>query len=235
MSSQQHWPVVAVLIPAFNRGKLLNHNLQLLGQHLRYEGAVKVLVSDDSDNDDLAFIPEPETVERTFPIQYRRNPQRLGLGANLNQLLQMAGPECEYAIAMDDDHVLVKPLDITPYMLKLMTDRTAGWIRLMGSGGHKFTATLEESFWRVSWHSSELYLASFRAHLFKLQQWHAMYGPYPVTQFIGQSEEQFNHICIDIARQRIAEWRPTLDVLVPLSAPEDAWSESGHSWQLQGY
>jgi hypothetical protein len=73
MSSQQIWPVVAVLIPTFNRGELLNHNLKLLGQHLRYEGAVKVLVSDDSDNDDLAFIPEPETVESTFPIQYRRN------------------------------------------------------------------------------------------------------------------------------------------------------------------
>jgi hypothetical protein len=44
-----------------------------------------------------------------------------------------------------------------------------------------------------------------------------MYGPYPVTEFIGQSEEQFNHICIDIARQRIADRWPTLDVLVPLS------------------
>jgi hypothetical protein len=62
-----------------------------------------------------------------------------------------------------------------------------------------------------------------------------MYGPYPLTQFIGECEEKYNHICIDIARARIADRLPTLDVLVPLAAPESCWSETGHSFQLQGY
>lgn len=235
MSSQEQWPTVAVLIPSFNRGELLNRNLRLLGANLKYQGAVKILVGDDSNDDSLVFLPEQSTVKSTFPIQYWRNTERLGLGGNLNKLIAMAGPETLLAIAMDDDHVLMKPLDITPFVKKLLEDPTAGWVRLMGTDSHKLKASLEGSFWRVSWFSDELYITSFRSHLFKLQDWSAMYGPYPVTKFIGECEEQFAHTCIDIARARKDAGLPTLDVLVPLRAPEDHWSESGHSFQLQGY
>jgi GT2 family glycosyltransferase len=233
--SSQEWPTVAVLIPTFNRGELLNQNLRYLGANLKYEGSVKILVGDDSNDDSLVFLPEQSTVESTFPIQYWRNTERLGLGGNLNKLIEMAGSETLLAIAMDDDHRLVKPLDITPFVKKLLEDPAAGWIRLMGTDSHKLSANLEGAFWRVSWWSSELYITSFRAHIFKLQDWSSMYGPYPVTEKIGQCEEKFAHICIDIARERINRGLPTLDVLVPLRAPEEHWSESGHSFQLQGY
>jgi hypothetical protein len=206
-----------------------------LGANLKYEGAVKILVGDDSNDDSLVFIPEADTVESTFPIQYWRNSERLGLGGNLNKLIEMAGPETELAISMDDDHVLTKPLDITPYVRRLLDDPSAGWIRLMGTDSHKLEANLEGGFWRVSWFSPELYITSNRAHLFKLKEWVAMYGLYPVTRFIGECEERYCHICIDTARARINSALPPLDVLVPLRAPEDAWSESGHSFQLQGY
>lgn len=231
----QIWPVVAVLIPTFNRGELLNENLRFLGANLKYEGAVKILVGDDSNDDSLVFLPEQRTALSTFPIQYWRNKERLGLGDNLNKLIELAGPETELAISMDDDHRLIRPLDITPYVNRLLEDSTAGWVRLMGTDSHKLDAHLEGAFWRVNWFSPELYITSFRAHLFKLKAWQEMYGPYPTTQFIGQCEEQYNHICIDAARSRIRRDLPTLDVLVPLSAPEDAWSETGHSFQLQGY
>lgn len=223
------------MIPTFNREELLNQNLRLLGENLRYAGSVRILVSDDSDNDDLAFYPEDRTVESTFPIEYWRNSSRLGLGGNLNKLIEAAGAETQLAISMDDDHRLVKPLDITPHVRKLMSDPTAGWIRLMGTAGHRLTATLETDYWRVSWWSAELYITSFRAHLFKLQEWVETYGPFPVTKRIGECEERYNHLCKDIARERIGRKVPTLDVLVPLVAPEDCWSESGQSHQLAGY
>lgn len=193
------------------------------------------MVSDDSTDDNLVFLPEQRTALSTFPIQYWRNSERLGLGGNLNKLVEMAGPETEFAIAMDDDHRLTRPLDITPYVNRLVDDPSAGWVRLMGTDSHKLEANLEGGFWRVSWFSPELYITSFRAHLFKLKEWKAMYGPFPVTSKIGQCEEQYNHICIDTARSRIRRNLSTLDVLVPLQAPENAWSESGHSWQLEGF
>jgi glycosyltransferase involved in cell wall biosynthesis len=231
MSSQQDWPTVAVLIPTFNRGELLAENLKYMSENLLYKGEVKVIVGDDSDSDELAF--NPEKADCRFPISYERHAPRLGLGGNLNWLHGVT--ECEIGIALDDDHRLVKSLDITPYVRRLLEDSTAGWIRLMGTDSHKLKAQLEGGFWRVSWLSDELYIASYRAHLFKIKKWGEMYGPYPVTRFIGECEEQFNHICIDIARQRITMGQPTLDVLVPLSAPESCWSETGHSFQLQGY
>lgn len=207
----------------------------MLGANLRYDGAVKILVGDDSNDDSLIFLPETTTVESTFPIQYWRNTERLGLGGNLNKLLEMVGDDCQMAISLDDDHQLRKPLNITPLVSRLMEDPTAGWIRLMGSGFHKFEAKLDGAFWRVSWFSPELYICSFRAHLFKLKEWSSMYGPYPITELIGQCEEQFNHLCIDTARARISSGLPTLDVLVPLNAPENCWTETGHSWQMEGY
>lgn len=226
-----NYPTVAVLIPSFNRGELLEENLKYLSKNLKYAGEIKVVIGDDSDNDELAF--SVGNTKCKFPLSYQHHTPRLGLGGNLNWL--HAVTECEIGIALDDDHRLSKTLDITPFVEKLQSDPTAGWVRLMGTASHKLTAELEESFWRVSWQSRELYITSFRAHIFKLKAWVSMYGFYPITKFIGECEEQFNHNCIDIARLRLKEELPTLDVLVPLSAPEDCWAETGHSWQLQGY
>jgi glycosyltransferase involved in cell wall biosynthesis len=112
MSSQQDWPTVAVLIPTFNRGELLTENLKYMSENLLYKGEIKVIVGDDSDNDELAFYPEK--ADCRFPISYERHTPRLGLGGNLNWLHGVT--ECEYAIQQDDDHRLVRPLDITPYV-----------------------------------------------------------------------------------------------------------------------
>lgn len=227
----QEWPTVAVLIPTFNRGELLIENLKYMSQNLKYAGEVKVIVGDDSDNDQLSF--DPKKADCRFHIDYERHTPRLGLGGNLNWL--HAVTDCSVGLQQDDDHRIVRPLDITPYVERLMSDTTAGRIRLMGVGGHKLRASLEGKFWRCDWQSPELYIASNRASLVKLREWDRMYGPYQLTKFIGECEEKYNHTCIDIARERIANGLATLDVLVPLSAPEDCWSETGHSFQLQGY
>ena len=224
-------PKVAVLIPTYNRGRLLTENLGYLGQYLKGLVDITLFIGDDSDDDTLAF--DCPGIDCKFPLYYERHAERKGLGANLNWLSQKAH-EYQLAIALDDDHRLIERLDITPYADKLLADRSAGWIRLMGTGGHKLEARLEGLFWRVSWFSPELYIASFRAHLFKHRQWAEMYGPFPEGLKLGQTEEHFNHQCIDIARGRVNSDAHTLDVLVPLSAPEDSWTETGHSWQLEG-
>jgi glycosyltransferase involved in cell wall biosynthesis len=104
MSNQQEWPTVAVLIPTFNRGELLIENLKYMSQNLKYRGEIKVIVGDDSDNDELAFNPDPAGLI-AFPISYERHTPRLGLGGNLNWLHGVT--ECEYAIQQDDDHRII--------------------------------------------------------------------------------------------------------------------------------
>lgn len=189
------------------------------------------MVGDDSDNDALAFYPE-HLEGLKYPLAYYRHKPRKGLGANLNFLIQNC--RADYLLIGDDDHFFKKPVNITPFVKRLVSDSTAGAVRLMGVGGHRYVATLEETFWRVSWHSPELFIYSNRMGLRK-KSWYEMYGLYPEGLKLGQTEENYAHICIDTARARLESGLPTLDVLVALESPESCLSESGHSWQLEGF
>lgn len=141
---------------------------------------------------------------------------------------------------MDDDHWLVKELDITPHVKKLMEDETAGAIRLMGIGGHRYTATLDGLYWRIDWNSAEVYIASNRPHLKSISRFHGAYGLYPEGKKLGLTEEMFCHICIDVAKTTLERRWPTVDVLIPLDvATESGWQHNEHhgavSWQARGF
>lgn len=220
-------PEVAVIVPTYNRGELLKENLWHLSQNLRYEGHVVVVIGDDSDQDELAF--NPLTADCRFQMSYQRNSPRLGLGANLNDLLRRCG--CDIVLQGDDDHRLLKPLDITPHVRKLVEDPNAGWVRLMGVGGHRLSASLDETYWKVDWYSSELYITSNRMHLKRWKDWPL----YPEGLKLGHTEESYCHINIDVARLKLSKGIKPLDVLIPLQQLEDAWTETGHSWQMEGH
>jgi len=208
---------------------LLANNLRRLRQNVKYAGEIVLFVGDDSDDDSLAF----DANDSPFPIFYKRNKPRLGLGANLNYLIDEAKRQ-GFTIAMqsDDDHVLLRPLDLTPHVERL--EKETAWIRLMGVGSHKLKANLDETYWRVNWHSDELYITSNRAHI-KSLKWHDIYGYYPEGLKLGGTEDGFCHLNIDYARSQIEAGRIVPQVLIPLSHDDTAFSESGHSLQLQGY
>ena len=214
----------------------------MLQENLRYEGKVRILVGDDSDNDDLAycsakdqsFIEDAAGSHEVFA--WHNSPERKGLGANLNVLLATAQVETEYVIQMDDDHWLLKPLDITPHVRKLVEDDTAGCIRLMHVAGHKYRANLDGSYWRIDWESPEVYIASNRPHLKHIGRFHGAYGLYQEGLKLGLTEESFCHVCIDKHRQRAAMGMVSPDVLIPLDvATESSWDHVGHSWQMEGF
>jgi hypothetical protein len=160
-----------------------------------------------------------------------------GLGANLNMLL---GKACAFktdlVIQMDDDHILLKELDITPHVRKLLEDETAGAIRLMHVAGHKYRANLDGSYWRIDWESPEVYIASNRPHLKHVSRFHGIYGYYPEGLRLGLTEESFCHTCIDLHRQRTERGMTSPDVLIPLDVQtESGWDHIGHSWQMEGF
>lgn len=178
----------------------------------------------------------------TFEIEPAHNKPRLGLGGNLNRLLQRATDQgIDLVIQMDDDHWLVQPLDITQHVKKLMEDPSAGAIRLMGIGGHSYTATLgRDLYWRISWESAEVYIASNRPHLKSISRFHGEYGFYPGGELLGVTEEKFCHQCIDTAKLRLLQGFSTVDVLIPLDvATESGWQHNEHhgavSWQAKGF
>ena len=208
-------PDIAVLIPTYNRPDVLAHTVQLLQRHLIYDGTIRYYIGNDSDT--------PQDVPHAVNLIGPRN----GLGANLNMLLSFTSEA--FILQMDDDHWLLKPLDLNPHVKKLHTDANAGWVRLMGIGAHKYIGRLDESYWRVSWESPELYIPSNRPHL-KHRRFHQCYGLYPEGYKLGETEDNFCHQCKDHWRKHGGP-----DVLVPLDvATESSWDHVGDSWQLRG-
>lgn len=227
-------PPVAILIPTYERRAILDWTIRLLSTNLTYAGELSILVGDDSAKPTLgAAVPEN--------VNYYFHGEQYGLGRNLNDLMVKAREQgIDIVMSMDDDHWLVKPLDITPHVRKLLADNTAGAIRLMGVGGHNYQAQLDGLYWRIDWHSPELYIASNRPHLKMISRFHGEYGPYPEGLKLGETEEGFCHTAQDLAHVRIRRGGPTIDVLVPLDAlTESGWQHSeqhgGHSWQAEGF
>lgn len=227
------WPGVSVLIPTYNRTQIVADTVAQLAQLLQYPGQITYWLGVDNTEESAAqvqaFVEKHANVQVNAIDGPRRRGYRNGyLGANLNKLIKTSLPD-DILMQMDDDHRLLRCLDLRPHVEKLVTDETAGWIRLMGVGFHNYCGCLEGRYWRVSWTSGELYIPSNRPHI-KHRRFHAFYGMYPEGLRLGETEERFCHQCKDKANKT-----PGPDVLVPLDVmTESSWDHVGHSFQLQG-
>jgi len=240
------WPDVAVIIPTYNRVKILIDTIWLLEKNLHYSGQLHYFIGNDGDesvrhhilgfklgSDTLVRIGVYDGPRRT----YKDSNRFAGLGANLNMLIDRAYKwDIDYLFQMDDDHHLVKPMDLDPHMVQLMDHEDAGWIRLMGISHHHYTATLKGHYWYVHWDSEgdySLYIPSNRPHL-KHRRFHDFYGMYPEGKKLGVTEETFCHQCRNVWRKCAEDANPP-SVLVPLNSnSESAWKHVGESWQSKG-
>lgn len=239
----QDWPDVAVLIPTYNRVKILIDTIWLLEKNLHYSGKLQYFIGNDGDESikhalDLSKL-ENETMMRVNVYDGPRvtADKPVGLGDNLNMLIDKAMTwDIDYIFQLDDDHHLVKPMDLDPHVRQLMEHEDAGWIRLMGIGSHHYTATLEGDYWYVHWDSEgpySLYIPSNRPHL-KHRRFHEFYGMYPEGLKLGQTEETFCHQCRNVWKKCNKDAKPP-SVLVPLNSnSESAWKHVGVSWQSKG-
>ena len=93
-------PTVTVCIPTYNRSALLRSSLQsVLWQSLR---DVEVIVSDNASTDDT------EDVVRSFRdprVVYDRNPENVGLFANLSRCLRLGSGR--YRVVLPDDDLML--------------------------------------------------------------------------------------------------------------------------------
>ena len=232
-------PTVAVLIPTFNRLSILVDTIDSLHTMVMYGGKLEYYVGVDSDK---------ETTDQTTDTFLKRlhhvgninvfdGPRRQGkkmrgyLGANLNMLYAAAVADGHRLfLQMDDDHQLIRALDLQPHVDKLLEDPTAGWIRLMGVGFHKYCGCLEGNYWRVRWDSPEAYIPSNRPHL-KEKRFHDVFGGYPEDLKLGETEEGFCMQCKDMAA--MVDNPPC--VMVPITVlTESSWNHVGISLQGQG-
>lgn len=224
------WPDISVLIPTYNRAEIVHAAIVQFDRNALYPGKFVFYVGIDGDDDTKEKLEGSIYANEIVCLNGPRKTTGIGnLGANLNMLISSA--KSDILFQMDDDHILVRKLDLAPHVYRLMSDPKSGWVRLMWIGGHKYTATLDGAYWVVDWNSPEVYITSNRPHL-KRKDFHLYYGMYPEGLKLGQTEEEFSHQCIDVAK---ADGGVGPHVLIPLGVrTEDSWDHIGHSWQLQG-
>lgn len=227
---------VTVIIPTYNRPDILRETVHLVKTNLRFEGRIRFLIGDDGDDEFLHL-------SRSSNVEVLPGP-RLGLGANLNMLLKAA--KTDVVLQMDDDHWLVKPLDITNYYDDLMRPMSMnGWIRLFlgeredyynnQKAYYKFDASNVGPYWYLRPQKRELYLPSNRPHL-KRRDFHDSYGFYQEDVTLGQTEEAFCHQFEDAFMTIPAkELERRFWVTIPFYGLDwDQWQHVGDSWQKEG-
>ena len=220
-------PDIAVLIPTYNRPKIVARCVTALMQNLRYSGGIRYYVGVDDDdprdtNAEFYYLPGRSLVT-LLP-----GPKR-GLGANLNMLI--VETKEELILQLDDDHILARPLNLDRHAEELMTNEKAGWIRLMGVEGHRYEAKLLGRYWKVYWDSQDLYIPSNRPHL-KHRRWFDTFPRYPEGLKVGETENEYCRNCKEIAIG-LGYYAP--HVLVPLDCgSEEGWDHVGESWQKRG-
>lgn len=220
------WPDVAVLIPTYNRSKIVKRTIELLRKNLRYSGKVTVTVGVDGTDATPDALSGLDVTMLTPPSG--------SLGANLNRLIHAA--PSDYLLALDDDHWLCNPLRLDEHVARLRDDPTSGWVHLLvdavgdeANDGYKFVARLEGKHWRLEYNSPDEWPCSFRAHL-SHKRFHNAAGPFPEGIPSGQCEWVFNQHAKQLG---IAGKLPS--VLVPLCAYGFAyWAHTGDSWNRKG-
>lgn len=224
-------PPVAVLIVTYQRVDVLRRTIGGLLQSLTYAGPLRYVIADDGSTDgthEMIDTLRSAGLDATLVIS-----NRAGLGANTNAGLRAAFALTDLVLQLQDDMLLLQPLDLTAHVDRLLAHPQDGFIRLWGVGGHRYTATLDGAYWRVDWASDELYIPSDRPHL-KTRRFVEAAGYYPEGLPTAQTEETFCHQAKNMARAK-AGGVPF--VLVPHSTETErnfdhqCW---GSRWRDQG-
>lgn len=221
------WPDLAIVVITYNRVEVLRETIRRLRAHLYYEGRMHLIVADDGSDDGTHQMLADE-----YPDVQLVRSQRRGLGGNANAGLRAAFAHSEYVLQLQDDMHLLGTLDLHPHIERLRDDPTCGYIRLWGVGGHRYEGRLEGNYWRIYWHSDELYIPSDRPHV-KHFRFHQHFGFYPEGLMTHVTEDAWCHQCKDRAGMGDVK----LDVFVPQNADtEKSWEHAGwhDRWRDKG-
>ncbi len=226
MSPKAEWPPVTIIVCTYNRPTEIRKTIQALCQRLHYPDLRWIIADDGSPGSYVtevthwmidALAVNPDLIECTIT-------ERKGWGANVNAAL--AAAQTEYIYFTEDDYVLLRPLDLRPYVALMECDTWVGLVRLGIVGHAGIVATLLESdisawlpgyqendsnrgyegngrlgYWRISPELSAgpfgFYIYSNRPHL-KHVRFHDEYGWYREGAKLADTEHAMNHAIRDV-------------------------------------
>ena len=224
-------PPVAVLVITYQRAEILQRTIGGLLHNLTYAGPLHYVIADDGSTDgthEMIDALRDAGLDATLVISNRG-----GLGANANAGLRAALSLADFVLQLQDDMLLLQSLDLTAHVNRLLHHPDDGFIRLWGVGGHRYTATLDGAYWRISWQSDELYIPSDRPHL-KHRRFVEAAGYYPEGLKSAATEEAW---CHQAKHEACAKAGGVPFVLAPHSAEtERNWEHQcwGDRWRDKG-
>ncbi len=213
------WPEVTIVICTYNRPKDIRKTIDSLLGNLNYPRPNLLWrIADDGTGGDYCDEVCKYIVDRRpgSDVSYTVT-NRMGWGSNVNKTLIHV--DTDYVYFTEDDYVLLRPLDLRPYVAAMEVDRRIGLVRF-GIAGHSFTCGLSEldisewlpeyqengsnrgytglgkiNMWYIDRISSRgpfsNYQYSNRPHL-KHKRFHETYRLYPEGLPLGETEEAMN-------------------------------------------
>ena len=144
-NNDYQWPRVTVVICTYDRAVEFYKTIRALKRNIAYPNLDFLIADDGSKDDVLDSMVEDLALAFDFeddkPVQVTQT-DRKGWGANVNYALSQV--ETDYVFFIEDDHVLLKPLDLRPYVALLGTYHQIGMVRFGISGHDGIRATLRE-------------------------------------------------------------------------------------------
>jgi glycosyltransferase involved in cell wall biosynthesis len=216
--STVEWPRVAIVICTFRREREIRLTIESLLKNLRYPSFAWYIADDGSGGDyvnDVALYIRSH--DAASPITYTIT-DREGWGANVNAAMYRV--EESFIYFTEDDYLLLRELDLRPFVALLQQYEWMGLVRF-GIAAHGFICKLHEcdisqmcpdynessidgpphmgmmNVWEVSrvlpGGPGSFYRYSNRPHL-KHKRFHGHYGLYPTGRSLGRTEEGMNGI-----------------------------------------
>ena len=212
---------LTVLVVTYNRKGILSRTLNSIKEHLLPDN---IVVADDGSTDGTQ-----DMLKTWYPDVILVQSDRLRLGGNSNAGLRVAFELTDVVLHTQDDYFLTGDTGVREHIKTLEEDENCGWIRIGQSFNHDFVASLHGEYWRVSWDSPGLYIASDQPHL-KHRRFHDTYGWYPEGLPVGDTE---NSWCGRVKAE--GQQKKSPQVYVPLYF-KNKWLhlDDGHSFNLNG-
>lgn len=122
---------VVVVLQTYARTGYAVRTIEGVGQHLHNAGGLAWYVCDDGSSDEhLAAVKDTlRKYANRIPV-IGGHSERLGYGAGANKAWHVAHDHADITLWLEDDWVLARDLDITPYVDLLNNDDSIGMVRL---------------------------------------------------------------------------------------------------------
>lgn len=211
------WPDATVLICTYDRPREVRLTIDALIKNLTYEGKIAWHIADDGTlgdyvEDIIAYLVDKGIRRTTITSSITL---RDGWGRNVNKAIrQITTP---YTYFTEDDYLLLRPLDLSPYVALSESERHVGMVRF-GLAGHVglgcYVKAADISRWLPQYREGKngtigglfyweiernvgggpygFYKYSNRPHLVH-RRFRTAYGLYPEGVSLAQTEDGMNH------------------------------------------